>query len=225
MKKLAVITGILGITAAFVGCGGAKGEDPGEHYAPDMVYSRAYETYGYNSRPEDHDLKSRGAYYNGKPVAGTMARGDAFTFPIAEGDSGYQQSINYRSPMQGVVYTPAQVKEGERLYQVNCAICHGTKLDGNGPLWKDGEGPYPAKPQVLNGDYAKKLSDGQMYHVITYGKGQMGSYASQLFPEQRWWVINYMRSKQGPLTGSDSSNTAAPATATAGGGSTAAATK
>jgi hypothetical protein len=64
-----------------------------------------------------------------------------------------------------------------------------------------------------------------MYHVITYGKGQMGSYASQLFPEQRWWVINYMRSKQGPLTGSDSSNTAAPATATAGGGSTAAATK
>jgi hypothetical protein len=25
----------------------------------------------------------------------------------------------------------------------------------------------------------------------------MGSYASQLRPEQRWWVIKYIRSKQG----------------------------
>lgn len=215
MKKLIVITLFFGITAAFISCGGAEGENPGQTYMPDMAYSRAYETYGYNSLPEEHDLKSRGAYYNGNPVAGTMARGDAYTFPIASGDSGYQQSISYQSPMQGVTFTLAQKAEAERLYQVNCAICHGTKLDGNGPLWKDGDGPYPAKPQVLNGDYAKNLSDGQMYHVITYGKGQMGSYASQLFPEQRWWIIDYIRSKQGPTNGSDSTNTATPAAATA----------
>jgi hypothetical protein len=36
-----------------------------------------------------------------------------------------------------------------------------------------------------------------MYHVITFGKGAMGAYASQLRPEQRWWVIKYIRSKQG----------------------------
>jgi len=210
MKKILVIAGFIGLTAAVVSCGGAEGDDPGRTYMPDMAYSRAYETYGYNSRPEEHDLKSRRAYYNGNPVAGTMARGDANTFPIASGDSGYQQSISYKSPMQAVSFTPAQKKEAERLYQVNCAICHGTKLDGNGPLWKDGDGPYPAKPQVLNGDYAKKLSDAQMYHVITYGKGQMGSYASQVFPEQRWWIIEYIRSKQGPATGSDSTNTASP---------------
>jgi mono/diheme cytochrome c family protein len=212
MKKLLIIAGIVGTTVAFISCGGANGEDPGEVYMPDMAYSRAYETYGYNSRPEEHDLKSRRAYYTGTPVTGTMARGDSYTFPIAAGDSGYQQSISYQSPMQGMRFTAAQKKEAERLYQVNCAICHGTKLDGNGPLWKDGDGPYPAKPQVLNGDYAKKLSDGQMYHVITYGKGQMGSYASQLYPEQRWWVIDYMRSKQGPMTGSDSTNTGKPDT-------------
>jgi len=211
MKKLLVITRIFGITMAFVSCGGAEGEDPGEAYMPDMAYSRAYETYGYNSRPEEHDLGIRGAFYNGTPVPGTMARGDAYTFPIVSGDSGYQQSISYQSPMQGITITPTQKKEAERLYQVNCAICHGTKLDGNGPLWKDGNGPYPAKPQVLNGDYAKKLSDGQMYHVITYGKGQMGSYASQLLPEERWWIIDYIRGKMEVATGSDSTGTATPA--------------
>jgi mono/diheme cytochrome c family protein len=34
--------------------------------------------------------------------------------------------------------------EAERLYLINCGICHGTKLDGNGPLYNDGKGPYPA---------------------------------------------------------------------------------
>jgi hypothetical protein len=36
-----------------------------------------------------------------------------------------------------------------------------------------------------------------MYHVIMYGKGQMGAYASQVHPEQRWWIIKYIREKQG----------------------------
>jgi len=213
MKKFLVVTGIITITAAFVSCGGGQGNDPGEVYMPDMAYSRAYETYGYNTLPEEHDLKARGAYYNGVQVPGTMARGDQSSFPIASGDSGYLQSKSFSSPLANMTITPAQKKEAERLYQVNCAICHGTKLDGNGPLWKDGEGPYPAKPQVLNGDYAKALSDGQMYHVITYGKGQMGSYASQLFAEQRWWIIDYIRSKQGGGAAA-SDSTATPAAST-----------
>ena len=66
------------------------------------------------------------------------------------------------------------MKEAERLYLVHCAICHGQALDGNGPLWKGGDGPYPAAPRNLLDDYSKNLSDGQMYHVIMYGKGQMG---------------------------------------------------
>ena len=43
------------------------------------------------------------------------------------------------------------MKEAERLYLVNCGICHGPKLDGNGPLWKDGDGPYPSAPKNLVG--------------------------------------------------------------------------
>jgi hypothetical protein len=43
---------------------------------------------------------------------------------------------------------------------------------------------------------AAAFSDGHIYYVMTFGKGSMGSYASQLTPEQRWWVIKYIRSKQ-----------------------------
>ena len=36
-----------------------------------------------------------------------------------------------------------------------------------------------------------------MFHSVTYGKGAMGSYASQLNTMQRWMVIAYIKSKQG----------------------------
>lgn len=212
MKKVLLLTGIIAGALSLSSCGGAHGNDPGRAYMPDMYYSRAYEAYGYNNQPEDHnphgysnprmdyDADSASgavkAYYNGMPVPGTIARGDSYPFALPTGDSGYNLAATYKSPAQPTSFTPAQQKEAQRLYLVNCAICHGTALDGNGPLWKNGDGPFPAKPQVLNGDYIKGKSDAQIYHVITYGKGQMGSYASQLHPEQRWWIINYIRSKQ-----------------------------
>ena len=60
-------------------------------------------------------------------------------------------------------------------------------------------------------DYTKKLTDGHMFHVITYGIRTMGSYASQLRPDQRWIVINYIRGKQGGAKNAsvDSTNAAA----------------
>ena len=90
LKKNILVTLALAVSVAgFVGCGGAGGNDTGHAYMPDMYYSRAYEAYGYNNNPEDHNLKERGAFFNGSPVQGTIARGDAFTFDIAAGDSGY----------------------------------------------------------------------------------------------------------------------------------------
>jgi mono/diheme cytochrome c family protein len=96
--------------------------------------------------------------------------------------------------------TGAETAEAERLYLVNCGICHGAKLDGNGPLYKGGEGPYPAKPATFVGAgdalYAA-MPEGQMFYSVTYGKNLMGSYASQLNRMQRWEVIRYIKIKQG----------------------------
>ena len=76
-------------------------------------------------------------------------------------------------------------------------ICHGSKLDGNGPLYKGGDGPYPAKPATLVGDAKyENMPAGQMFYSVTYGKNLMGSYASQLDTKQRWMVIHYIKMKQ-----------------------------
>jgi hypothetical protein len=59
-------------------------------------------------------------------------------------------------------------------------------------------------------DYSKALTSGNMHHVIVHGKGLMGSYASQVRPQQRAWIVKYIKSKQGPATASTDSTGAAP---------------
>jgi mono/diheme cytochrome c family protein len=101
------------------------------------------------------------------------------------------------------------MKEAERLYLINCGICHGAKLDGNGPLYNGGNGPFAAKPATLVGDAKyEQMPEGQMFYSVTYGKNLMGSYASQLTRVQRWEVIAYIKSKQGKTSAA-----AAPAAA------------
>jgi mono/diheme cytochrome c family protein len=156
-----------------------------------MAYSRAYEPY------DDHsELGDAKIYYDGKPVKGTIARGQELPFPLekdAPGDStNYVASRQVQNPL-----TTVNMQEAERLYLINCAICHGTKLDGNGPLYKGGDGPYPAKPATLVGDAKyEAMPEGQMFYSTTYGKNLMGPYYSQLNRRQRWMVIRYIKSKQ-----------------------------
>jgi mono/diheme cytochrome c family protein len=228
MKKFAIAAGMVALSAGFISCGGAKGEDPGQSYMPDMYYSRAYEAYGYNNVNGEYDsLHNRRVNYIGLPVPGTVARGDMGSFHLTNDSAGLQAAQAIRNPLDSVTASAGGTKEAERLYLINCGICHGDKLDGNGPLWNNGNGAFPAAPRPLNADYAKNLTDGHYFHVITFGKGAMGSYASQLKPDQRWWVIKYIRSKQGvtaaaagaPATASDS--TARPAATTTPAGTTA----
>ena len=198
MKKIIIAASVFSMSLALLSCGGAQGEDPGRAYMPDMYYARAYEAYGYNMVDGEYDsLASRGIRYNGLTVPGTVARGEVLPYHLTNDSAGLRAADVLRNPIDSLQANRTFLREGERLYQINCGICHGTALDGNGPLYKGGEGPYPAKPQVLNDANAAAWTDGHYYHVITFGKGAMGSYASQLDPEQRWMVINYIRSKQG----------------------------
>lgn len=40
------------------------------------------------------------------------------------------------------------------------------------------------------------MKDGQLFHILTYGQGNMPSYATQLSREDRWRVIVHVRSLQ-----------------------------
>lgn len=163
---------------------------------PDMMYSRAIETYS-----NTEALRAQGINYNAIPVKGTIKRGELFPFSIEKDKEG--DSVNYILSRQITNPLPqmdaVQKKEAERLYLVNCGICHGAKLDGNGPLYNDGKGPYSAAPRNLVTDpVVTNMPEGQMFYSLTYGKNLMGSYASQLSTTQRWMIIQFIKGKQKP---------------------------
>ncbi len=197
MKKLIVLSSIIVVAATvLISCGGGVQREPGKTYMPDMAYSRAYETYAMTEEQKAELLK-QGIHFSNTPVAGTIKRGELLPFliqkDVAAGDTtNYHASREVKNPL-----TSMDTVEAERLYLVNCGICHGAKLDGNGPLYKGGDGPFPSKPATLVGDAKyEAMPDGQMYYSVTYGKNKMGSYASQLSTTRRWMVIAYIKSKQ-----------------------------
>jgi mono/diheme cytochrome c family protein len=213
MKKFFGIAFILSTALIIISCSDVRRRTGGV-YMPDMNYSRALETYaaldtGFTS---DSNARGKGKYfYNARPVPGTIAMGDEIPFSYKQdkpGDStNYVASKSVQNPLQTLDIV--QVTEAERLYLVNCAICHGQKLDGNGPLYNGGKGPFAAAPRNL---LTYVLPEGQMFYSVTYGKNAMGSYASQLSTHQRWMIIRYIKSKQGSAgSGAATDSTAANA--------------
>jgi cytochrome c5 len=100
---------------------------PGHIYAPDMTYSRAYDAY--TSNPNFADSQT-----SRQPVEGTVARGHQLPDHLAEGDTNA-----YKTFTTNMRFTADEMKEGNRLFNIYCGICHGTGLDGQGPLFASGK--------------------------------------------------------------------------------------
>lgn len=194
MKKIRILSTFVIIIAMAVfmdSCGSKR--DPGLTYMPDMAYSRAYEAYTPNN------LSKENIDYVPYPVVGTIRRGDLFPYPLPDDSTGYRLSAQIKDPLPPL--DSGEMKEAARLFNINCAICHGEKMDAQGPLATGGK--VPAVANLTTSAYLK-MPVGTMFHTVTYGKNNMGSYASQLTRKQRWMVIQYVKHHQMELSGGSS---------------------
>ncbi len=196
MKKTFIITAFIITTAVvLISCGSGPRRDTGRIYMPDMAYSRAYETYAQRdslvffsdmSNPANWGSK---IFYNNQPVTGTIKRGGNAAYSLLNDSAGYIASAAIVNP-----YPPmdkADSTETSRLYNINCGVCHGAGGQANGPVAGKLGGV-----RDLTSDLVLKLADGTIFHSITYGKNNMGGYASQLNSKQRWLIVQYVRALQ-----------------------------
>jgi hypothetical protein len=165
------------------GCDRDK-NNPGYDYFPDMAYSRTYETNSPNPNFPDQSTER-------VPVPGTISR-EMIPFPYSKTDddrvrAGRELHSPYTSQNDSVMLA------GEKLYSTFCLVCHGAEGDGKGHLYTSGKYPYP--PASLIGNKVKDLPDGSVYHTISVGYGIMGSYDSQISPDDRWKIIYYIRNR------------------------------
>src|SRR5450432_323100 len=192
MKKITIIAAfvlIATMATIFDSCDSKR--EPGKIYMPDMAYSRAYEAYDTGVIR----LKNENINYIPYPVEGTIRRGDLFPYTLPNDSNGYKMSAEVKDPLPAL--DTIQMAEAQRLFNINCAICHGPKMDAQGPLSTGGK--IPAVANLTLAQYVK-MPEGTMFHSVTYGKNNMGSYASQLSRKQRWMVIQYVKSTQMKLS-------------------------
>jgi mono/diheme cytochrome c family protein len=92
-----------------------------------------------------------------------------------------------------VAVDPRSIANGHRLYQVNCAVCHGDAGDGRGTLATvTGIAFVPA----INGAATQARSDGYIWGMLRNGRGLMGNF-NRIPERERWDVVNYVRGLQG----------------------------
>jgi mono/diheme cytochrome c family protein len=87
--------------------------------------------------------------------------------------------------------TPEGLAEVRKLFGYNCAMCHGKDGGGKGDLavelklelhdWRD-----PAS--------IEKTTDGELFWIVTNGKGQMPGEGDRCTEKVRWNFVNLVRS-------------------------------
>ncbi len=202
-----VTSWVVGIAAAVIlsGCK-SGGDNQGVEYAPNMYHSVAYEPL---SQITDKDQgkwlssreDNRGEYYNSNeynpyrmnmrlPAPHTVRRNAAGWLPyrLSNDTTGLRLSDKLVNPYDSAA---AILPQGKLAYEMYCQHCHGTKGNGDGLVAEK----YPGVAN-LNGDAYKKLSEGHIFHVITYGKGLMGAHGSQVSEEDRWKIARYVKELQ-----------------------------
>jgi mono/diheme cytochrome c family protein len=197
MKRFTFSTAVLiGATIVALSSCGDDHRKPGSIYMPDMAYSRAVETYAvqdttrFTTNPAKLG-KGNFSYYNSKPVEGTIQVNELFPYTLPNDSVGYKLSAEVKNPLPPL--TGKDSAEAARLFNINCAICHGAGGAANGPLATSGK--VGGVANLTTGIYLT-MADGTMYHSIQYGKNNMGSYASQLSRKQRWQMVQYIRALQ-----------------------------
>ncbi len=153
-------------------------------FLPDML-----ESVPRDAQAQAPDLAD-GTVLDLRPPPGSIARGYLPLGYAATPEEALRAGVELRSPFADDDVDA--VARGEFLYANFCAVCHGPSGGGDGPAIKRG---VPPPPSLLL-EHAREMPDGQMFHVISMGQGNMAAYASQVERQDRWKVIRYVRTLQ-----------------------------
>jgi mono/diheme cytochrome c family protein len=121
------------------------------------------------------------------PIYGSAAPGFAY------GRGALPAVIDSMSGIANPVAVDARsLRNGQMEYQINCAVCHGPRGMGDGPVTQFG---YPPMPIGAGSRAATQYSDGYIFGMIRNGRGLMPPY-NRIEESERWDLINYLRALQ-----------------------------
>lgn len=99
-----------------------------------------------------------------------------------------QEDIDKKNPVKP---TPEGIAAARKIYGYDCAMCHGAKGDGKGDLVDSMKLTLPdwREAAALQGK-----TDGELFYIITKGKGKMPGEGDRVSETVRWNMVNLVRS-------------------------------
>ena len=189
-KLLLVRAAFITIAVAAVISSCSDKRSTGWEFAPNMYIPKAY-------NPDQPNPNFKNGQTAQVPPAGTMPVGFDKVDEYPNTLEGYQAaSQSLSNPLPVTIPT---LQEGKSLYVNMCSHCHGYQGQGDGSIVKLGKFPGPPSYSTGNssrGGAMKDLTDGKIFHTITYGVNLMGPHKSQLSPDERWKVVMYVHELQ-----------------------------
>jgi mono/diheme cytochrome c family protein len=179
MKSFLKIAAVFGVLVSLTSC--KDDLKPNYQYMPNMYESVAYETYS------ESDAFNSPNGFKGKEGQlvpnGAIKRGfEPYEYPNTT--AGYEAAkASLKSPLDP---TTVDMEKGKELFDIYCAICHGSSGNGKGKLVTQEK--FLGVPSYAD----RQITEGSIFHVETYGLNAMGSHANQLSQHERWLVAAYV---------------------------------
>lgn len=178
-----ILACVLAVIVAINWLGARDYRRPNYEFLPNMVRSVPYDTYSPNPNfPDGKTLQT--------PPPGTIPHGA----PALSYGPTTQEALRAGEELANPVGADdgAALERGVVLYDRFCLPCHGPSAGGDGAVVKRGFPP----PPPLFADRARQMKDGQIFHIITHGQGNMPAHAAQISPDDRWRIVLRVRQLQ-----------------------------
>lgn len=191
MNKSRIVSAVIftiAVTAVISSCSDKR--STGWEYARNM-----YDPIAYN--PDQPNKNFKDGQTAQVPPANTLPVGFDRVDQYPNTPEGYlAASENLKDPLK---VDMGNLQQGKTLYLNMCSHCHGPQGKGDGSIVKLGKFPPPPSYSTGNssrGGAMKDLTDGKIFHTITYGLNLMGPHKYQLEPQERWKIVMYVHELQ-----------------------------
>lgn len=114
---------------------------------------------------------------------------DQETIPM-NGGGQILKSADPKELKNPLSFTPESVAQGKQAYNYFCVQCHGALADGNGTVGQS----FAPLPTDLTDLAVQKQGDGELFSKISLGFNRHPPLATTVSEEDRWAVVNYLRS-------------------------------
>lgn len=117
--------------------------------------------------------------------------GAGFTYSTFQEQKPWPVPDNYKNMKNPVKADATSLATGKEIWGQHCKSCHGTKGLGDGPK----AAQLKTEPGNFSRADVQDQTDGALFYKTSEGRDDMPSFKKKIpDAEERWSVVNYMRS-------------------------------